>query len=75
MRHTPGKGWKRLSCAVWEHTSGIRAHIYGLVRTPAGDVINGRAFPESIALDWFIALNGGNRRRGVLAWARNQKEI
>lgn len=72
MRITkPGPGWKRLGGAVYEHTSGNRIHVMGLLRTPAGEMINGMQWPESQVLTRFVRMAGGNHRRGVMAWAKS----
>jgi len=62
-------GWKPLGFAVYEHASGIRAHAYGVCGLSPGPLVWGTQWPESMVLDRFIRQNGGNRRRGVLAWA------
>lgn len=67
----PGSGWKHLGGAVYEHSSGVRAHVLGVVRLPDGTHIHGDAWPEYSRLRRMIAINGGNRKRGVLAWARS----
>lgn len=67
----PGAGWKHLGICVYEHTSGVRVHVGGgMIRTPDGkhyrlDSIIGNMGKE------LIKINGGNRRRGLMAWARN----
>ena len=62
-------GWKPLGGAVYEHTSGIRAHAYGVCGLSPEPLVFGNQWPESQCLDHFVRLCGGNRRRGVLAWA------
>jgi len=64
----PGPGWKHVGGSVYEHADGIRIHVMGLARI-AGQILNGREWPESRTLDRYIAINGGNRRRGVMTWA------
>ena len=65
----PGPGWKHVAGAVWDHDSGIRIHVGGLSGVIGGTVIDGTRWPECRDLDWMIAVNGGNRKRGVMAWA------
>ena len=70
----PGPGWRHLGGAVWEHDCGVRIHIYGLCRSSRGPFVNGRMWPESRNLDRMIQINGGNRKRGVMAWALKASE-
>jgi len=65
----PGPGWKHVGGPCWEHSNGVRIHPYGLVRLREGRVIVGTVWPESNNMDFFIKANGGNRKRGVMAWA------
>jgi hypothetical protein len=55
---------------VFEHNSGARVHVMGLLVLPSGRVVNGGTWPTSKDLGLFIRVNGGNRLRGTLAWAR-----
>ena len=68
-QYKPGPGWTRPGVApVWDHPSGIRAHLYGMYQV--GQVwVDGTEWPESLRLNWYIRVNGGNRKRGVMAWA------
>ena len=67
----PGEGWKSLGSSVWEHPSGIRIHVGGgLIRTSEGK----RFWLNSIIgrMGWqLIKINGGNKKRGLMAWAMN----
>lgn len=67
----PGPGWSHMGGAVYQHATGIRIHVYGLCGFPGGHLSNGNQWPESQELDRLIRINGGNRKRGVMAWARN----
>ena len=68
--YRPGPGWRPAGCPVYDHVSGIRIHAYGMYWPPGSKVsVNGRVYPESLRLHRFIAINGGNRKRGVMAWA------
>ena len=69
-RGRPGPGWHKLGVAVYEHDSGLRIHVHGLAVLPDGRQIFGTHWPESKRMYWFIAVNGGCRRRGVMAWAQ-----
>lgn len=64
----PGSGWKQVGDACWDHTSGLRIHVMGLARLPNGSIAKGLDWPEVKTLDRLIAINGGNRKRGVMAW-------
>lgn len=67
-RGKPGPGWKLLGPAVYEHATGVRIHVMGLVRLRDGSSVFGSTWPESQTMDRFIRINGGNRRRGVMAY-------
>ncbi len=69
----PGPGWRRVSSAVYEHTSGLRAHAAGCCRLIGGRFVNGHRWPESRRLDLFIRAAGGNRRRGTMTWAKQMQ--
>ena len=66
----PGSGWKLLSGAVFEHESGVRVHIAGLVKLPDGRYLHANKWPECREAEHMIRVNGGNRKRGLMAWAR-----
>ena len=64
----PGLGWKCLGEPVWEHTSGTRIHWSGpIVRLP--DMTMPPVYPDMRRLNTVIRANGGNRKRGVMAYA------
>jgi hypothetical protein len=72
----PGPGWTNCGGPpsdphgpVWDHTSGIRLHVCGMVRLAGGLIVQGERWPESKELYRFIRINGGNRKRGAMAWA------
>ena len=66
----PGSGWKHLGSSVYEHTTGVRISLSGMIRTPCGkhywlnSVVGGMGWE-------LIKINGGNRKRGLMAWALN----
>jgi hypothetical protein len=66
----PGKGWKHLGGAVYERL-GVRVHLQGLCKLPNGEFVHGNNWPEFKAMARMIKINGGNRKRGMMAWARN----
>ena len=66
----PGPGWTKPGIApVYDHTSGIRIHVFGHYRIGDKLLIDGNAWPESQALGKCIKVCGGNRKRGVMVWA------
>lgn len=71
-RDKPGPGWSLVGLAVWDHASGLRVHASGLCILPDGHVIVGRVWPEIKSLNWFVRVNGGNERRGAMAWAMSK---
>lgn len=67
----PCSGWNNLGSSVYEHTNGTRIHVGGgCVRTPNGkhywlnSVVGGMGWT-------LIKINGGNKKRGMMAWAMN----
>lgn len=68
-RRQPGLGWKALRSGVYEHSSGVRVHMIGLARYPAGNSKSGNCWPESARLGRAIDEQGGNRKRGLMVWA------
>ena len=69
-RPRPGRGWEQ-NGRCYDHDSGLRITVgYAMCRLPSGDVINGELWPESRTVRHWIAVAGGNRRRGVMMWAR-----
>lgn len=72
MKHDyvrPSVGWIHVHDAVYDRIDGLRVHIQGVCRLPDGRWFCGNERPESSRLDRFIRINGGNRKRGVMAWA------
>jgi len=67
----PGPGWKHLNGPVWEHESGVRVHIGGLVRLPDMTIVTVNKWPERKEAGYYIKINGGNKKRGLMAWAMN----
>ena len=65
----PGPGWTKPGIApVYDHTCGIRVHVFGLLRWEGKEVF-GNTWPESQNLRRCIRVCGGNRKRGVMVWA------
>jgi hypothetical protein len=66
----PGNGWKHLAGPVWGHTNGTRMHTAGMVRLPDRKTFFSlNKYPESIEGYKYIKMNGGNIKRGLMAWA------
>jgi hypothetical protein len=40
-----------------------------LVKLPDGRFLSAIKYPECLAAERMIRINGGNRRRGLMAWA------
>ena len=71
MIYKPGKGWKNLTNGVYEKNN-YRIHVSGeLCRLPNNQYVRGSVYPESTILHKLIRINGGNRKRGTMAWANN----
>jgi len=66
--YTPGAGWRYLAGAVWEHTSGARVHLMGMVRLPDMSFVSLNKYPECMEGYRLIKINGGNKKRGLMAW-------
>lgn len=68
----PGPGWKYLAGGVYEHVSGVRITLLGGLRltAPSYRYISANDWPEIAELARLIKINGGNRKRGLMAWAR-----
>ena len=67
--YKPGPGWKHLAGPVYEHGNGARVHLLGTVRLPGGTFINHGARWHGHNMYQFIDINGGNRKRGLMAFA------
>ena len=71
----PGNGWSHVSGSVYDHEDGIRLHLLGMLRMQNGDHVCATEWPESQIVRFYIRLNGGNRKRGLMAWARSKNEM
>lgn len=67
QQYKPGPGWKKLNPAVYEK-GAIRIHVGGyLVKSLIlGTVVNRRAEAQLL-----IKVNGGNVKRGLMAYANH----
>lgn len=68
-RMRPGDGWVHVAGPVWEHAGGARVHIAGLVKLQGGRYLHANKWPECRDAERLIRVNGGNRKRGLMAWA------
>jgi len=66
----PGAGWKYLGGGVWEYTNGTRVHLGGLIRLPDMNFKSLNNINDGVVGHFFIKANGGNRKRGLMAWAK-----
>ena len=67
----PGPGWQQntITKAVWDHDSGMRLHMLGMLRLPNGEIRQANQWPTSQLADGCIRVAGGNRKRGLMIWA------
>jgi len=66
-KYSPGLGWKKLSNSVFENGE-IRVHLGGTVRKNGAFIPGNTAYSDMFR---FIQINGGNRKRGIMAWGRS----
>ena len=64
----PGAGWQHIAGSVWDHESGLRLHMLGLVRLPCGKMVSANKWPTSQTAALAIRI-AGSRRRGLMVWA------
>jgi len=63
--YKPGNGWKHISGPVYEHESGVRIHTMGLIKFG----VNSHADSSTPEIRRYIRINGGNTKRGLMAYA------
>lgn len=68
--YKPGQGWKFLGSGVYEYLDGRRLHVLGLCKLPDGRHVSATASEGYLLSIRMIRINGGNRKRGLMAWAR-----
>lgn len=66
-RLKPGPGWRHLAGAVWEHSTGVRIHLAGMVLLTDTSTVWGKSWPTQ--LHEIVRQCGGNRKRGLMCWA------
>jgi len=69
MIRRPGDGWEHVMGPVWDHASGMRLHVKGLLRLPNGDLVDGTQWPQSKSVKLATRMTGC-RRRGLMVWSR-----
>ena len=74
-RYAPGPGWRYVSGPVYERADGVRVHMLGVVWLPGEPLISGNHWPEYKEMCRMIAINGGNRKRGLMAWANAVESV
>ena len=67
----PGSGWRHLAGPVWEHNSGARIHTIGLIRLPDKTYLSLNNLQEGEIGRLLLRINGGNMKRGLMAWVVN----
>lgn len=66
----PGPGWTEMPPApVWEHASGVRIHWSGPIIRLADGSMPSLYGARRAELNRAIRINGGNRKRGIMAYA------
>jgi hypothetical protein len=67
----PGPGWRQntITKSIWDHESGMRLHMLGMLRLPNGEIRQANQWPTSQLADGCIRVAGGNRKRGLMIWA------
>lgn len=68
IQRKPGHGWTNIG-PVWDHVSGIRIHLGGLVQLPGEDVIYASHWPMVKRWNLHALICGGNRKRGLMTYA------
>jgi hypothetical protein len=71
----PGSGWKQLKRPVWEHCNGVRIHVSGLILRDIDGKIHDRERMQMSLLHRLIKINGGNKKRGLMAFAMNNFNV
>ena len=70
----PGQGWRHVAGAVYERKDLVRIHLLGMCRLADNTWVSGSRWPESREMERAIRINGGNRKRGMMAWANRLAE-
>jgi hypothetical protein len=74
--YKPGPGWRRTANpSVWQHISGLRVHVFGIVRLASGRIVTPALFAYYRHRLWWLQRANGLRdpqhggHRAILAWA------
>ena len=67
-KYKPKPGWCNLGGAVFER-DGNRVHLLGHLRLKNSVHINFASWPYCVQFERMIVINGGNIKRGALAYA------
>lgn len=70
----PGPGWRHLAGPVWENANGARIHTIGMIRLPDKTYLSLNNLREGGMGRLLVRINGGNIKRGLMAWAVNLDE-
>lgn len=70
----PGTGRKNVAGPVRGRINGARVHLLGFVRLPDGRVLHANRWKEGLEACRLIRINGGNLKRGLMAWAMAHSE-
>lgn len=65
----PGSGWRHVNGLVYDHDSGIRLHLGGILKRKNGSLLSFKRLSLARETDFYIKVNGGNAKRGLMAWA------
>lgn len=65
----PGRGWRHVNGSVWDHDSGMRLHLLGLLKLPSGETVTADMWPEYLNVRNAVRIAGGSRKRGLMIWA------
>jgi hypothetical protein len=61
-------GWSHINGPVWDHKNGTRIHVTASsVRLPDGATTG--VYADRARVNRLIKMTGGNRKRGVMAYA------
>ena len=65
----PGVGWKRVTGAVYTRADGLKLHLLGFCKLPGASNVHGDSAEAYYLQNKLIKINGGSRKRGLMAWA------
>lgn len=65
-------GWTHVHGAVWDHESGVRLHLLGMIRSADGSFTSANEWPNCRQVNRCVRIAGGNRKRGLMLWAESK---